>query len=397
MGTPRPALRICLVYDCLFPWTVGGAERWLRALAEGLVDAGHEVTYLTRLQWDPARPPEIPGVRVVAVSRDEPLYGPGGDRTIGEPVRFGLGVLRHLARHGRDYDVVHTCSFPYFGLLAAAAARRPRRRGGGYRLVTDWFEVWSDAYWTAYVGGPRAHVARRVQRACARLPQHAFCFSELHAERLRDLGIREPPTLLRGLHPGPTARPTPAPASTEVVFAGRLIPAKRAVAIPPAVARAAGDVPGLGAAIFGDGPQRAALDAAIAALPDPGLVRAPGFVHAEVVEAAQRTALCTVLPSSREGYGLVVVESAALGVPTIVVAGEDNAAVELVQDGVNGVVAPSAEPGDLARAIVRVHEAGNALRESTADWYAANAHALALSTSLEQVLATYRGAASVRR
>ena len=25
------------MYDCLFPWTVGGAERWYRALAERLV------------------------------------------------------------------------------------------------------------------------------------------------------------------------------------------------------------------------------------------------------------------------------------------------------------------------------------------------------------------------
>ena len=33
-GTPsRAPLRICLVYDCLYPYTVGGAERWYRNLA----------------------------------------------------------------------------------------------------------------------------------------------------------------------------------------------------------------------------------------------------------------------------------------------------------------------------------------------------------------------------
>ena len=62
-------MRICLVYDCLYPWTVGGAERWMRDLAERLVADGHEVTYLTRLQWDSGDAPDIPGVRVVAVSR----------------------------------------------------------------------------------------------------------------------------------------------------------------------------------------------------------------------------------------------------------------------------------------------------------------------------------------
>ena len=72
----------------------------------------------------------------------------------------------------------------------------------------------------------------------------------------------------------------------------------------------------------------------------------------------------------REGYGLVVVEAAAQGVPSVVVQSPDNAALELVEDGVNGVVARSTEPDELAAAILRVHEAGPALRASTADWFA---------------------------
>ena len=45
-------MRVCVVYDCLFPYTVGGAERWYRNLAERLSADGHEVTYLTLRQWD---------------------------------------------------------------------------------------------------------------------------------------------------------------------------------------------------------------------------------------------------------------------------------------------------------------------------------------------------------
>ncbi len=33
-------MRICLVYDCLYPYTVGGAERWYGALARRLAEAG---------------------------------------------------------------------------------------------------------------------------------------------------------------------------------------------------------------------------------------------------------------------------------------------------------------------------------------------------------------------
>jgi glycosyltransferase involved in cell wall biosynthesis len=118
-------------------------------------------------------------------------------------------------------------------------------------------------------------------------------------------------------------------------------------------------------------------------------VQAPGFVDAEHVDAALRRALCMVLPSVREGYGMVVVESAARGTPSVVVRAPDNAAVELVEDGVNGVVAESTEADDLAAAILRVHDGGDALRASTCAWFAANATRLSLERSLEQVAASY--------
>jgi len=66
------ALRICIAYDCLFPWTVGGAERWYRNLAERLAEDGHAVTYITRRQWPADGPPRLPGVRVIAARRARP-------------------------------------------------------------------------------------------------------------------------------------------------------------------------------------------------------------------------------------------------------------------------------------------------------------------------------------
>jgi hypothetical protein len=57
---------------------------------------------------------------------------------------------------------------------------------------------------------------------------------------------------------------------------------------------------------------------------------------------------------------------------------------------VNGVIASSAEPAELAAAFVRVHEHGEGLRESTAEWFAGNARRLSLETSLETVVDAYR-------
>ncbi len=49
----------------------------------------------------------------------------------------------------------------------------------------------------------------------------------------------------------------------------------------------------------------------------------------------------------------------------------------------------NAEPEAIADAIVHVHEAGIALRESTARWFAENGQRLSLESSLQKVLASY--------
>src|SRR6516164_1805646 len=186
-------MRICIVYDCLYPHTVGGAERWYRNLSERLAAEGHEVTYVTLRQWEPGEDPGVRGVRVVAVGPRLELYT-GGRRRIGPPVVFGLGVLRHLLRNGRRYDVVHTASFPYFSLLAAGLLRRRC----GFRLVVDWHELWSRDYWREYLGAVGGSIGYRVQRLCLQIPQRAFCFSRLYERRLRDEGVRGPVVVLEG-------------------------------------------------------------------------------------------------------------------------------------------------------------------------------------------------------
>jgi glycosyltransferase involved in cell wall biosynthesis len=385
-------MRICLVYDCLFPYTVGGAERWYRNLALRLAAEGHEVTYLTLRQWPRGERAELPGVRVVEAGPRLSLYRGAGQRRILPPLVFGAGVLWHLLRRGRGYDVVHTASFPYFSLLAAALARRLH----GFRLVVDWHELWSRSYWREYLGAAGGRVGWTVQALCLRVPQRAFCFARLTAERLRAEGVRGDVTVLDGEYAGPLEGHTPLPAEPLVVFAGRHIPEKRAPSVVPAVGLARRRMPDLTGRVLGDGPERPAVLAAIAEHGLTGIVEAPGFVPTEEVEHDLARALCMVLPSSREGYGLVVVEAAAAGTPSVVVRGEDNAATELIEEGVNGFVAASAAPADLAAAIERVHAGGGALRTSTAEWFARNARRLSLDASLDRVAASYDAAASAR-
>ena len=147
---------------------------------------------------------------------------------------------------------------------------------------------------------------------------------------------------------------------------------------------------------MGDGPERFDVLRLVREFGIEDTVTVPGFVATETVDALMGRALCMLLPSRREGYGLVVIEAAARGTPSIVVRDDDNAAVELIEDGVNGVIAASVSPDDLAAAIVRVSNAGEPLRRSTAAWFSANARRLSLERSLEVVVASYSDGADLR-
>ncbi len=186
---------------------------------------GHEVTYLTLRQWDRGAAPGVDGrCGSSRWARGWRCTRGSGRRRILPPLVFGLGVFWHLLRHGRRYDVVHTCAFPYFSLLAAAAAAAAAALRAGRRLVRGLEPL----LLARLSRRPAGAIGALVQRACAAVPQRAFCFSELHAARLRAEGLRGELIVLRGLYAGSLRAGAVARGGEPVVvFAGRLIPEKR--------------------------------------------------------------------------------------------------------------------------------------------------------------------------
>jgi glycosyltransferase involved in cell wall biosynthesis len=382
-------LRIAIVYDCLFPNTLGGAERWYRNLAERL-DRTHSVTFVTRRQWG-EEGPETP-FETIAVSPGGGLYSSSGRRRIWPPIRFGIGVFWHLMRHGRSYDAVHSASFPFFSLLGAALALRLTRSKA--RLVVDWWELWTLEYWQGYLGSLRGRIGAAIQGFCIPLPDWSFTFSRLVENRLLADRPGAPVERLTGAYTD-ESESNPVPPSMDhsgpplVVAAGRHIPEKQIPAIPPAIAIARKEVPELRCEILGDGPETDATETRVREL---GLDRAVGIRGRVATHEVLRTiarASCLLHPSLREGYGLVIVEAASVGTPSVVVAGPENAASELIEEGVNGFVAGSAEPEELAGALVKAVAGAAELRESTLGWYERHRDELSIESSLAAVEASY--------
>ena len=295
-------MRIAVAYDCLFPWSTGGGERQYRVFAEEFAAAGHEVTYLTRNQWD-GPPPGIDGLTVRIVSGDRELYDATGTRTTGPAIRFARGLFVHLLRHRHAYDAVLVSATPASNVPAVRAALA----GSAVTIAVDWLEVFRPDQWREYSGPVMGRVASGVQRLAVRLSPIASCHSRLVAGRLRALGSPGEPVVSPGLIAdelvGKPSLEVPDP--PHVVYVGRHIADKRVEVLPAAIAHAREQLPSLTATIYGDGATRGAVLAEIDRLNLRDVVDAPGFVSQEELDEGLRTASCLVNPSMREGYGLV--------------------------------------------------------------------------------------------
>jgi len=325
----RRRLRIGLVYDALYPYVAGGAEKRYRELASRLAER-QEVHYLTWQYWDGPAETTEDGITLHGVGRPPGLYGADGKRTVREAVSFSARLLPVLLR--QRWDVIDCSATPYLPLYAAWLGTRLT----GTPLIATWHEFWG-AHWLDYLPERRivARVARALESGSRRLGDVSVPVSEFTAQRMgvpagqsRIVGngvdlaaIRSARRRVRG---------------SDVIFVGRLIDEKRADLLLDAVHALAGTFPDLHCTVIGDGPERAALEAQAARLGLTGRVTFAGRVSDAQVYAAMKAARVLVMPSAREGFGITVAEAQACGTVPLVVRGPMSAASALIQDGVDG-------------------------------------------------------------
>jgi glycosyltransferase involved in cell wall biosynthesis len=381
-----PDLRTAIAYDCLFPLNAGGGERVYRRIAELLVERGASVDYVTRRQWAAGDEPAT-GFSVVPVWSGE-IYDAGGARTTSSAVAFAAALFRHFQQRRRDYDLVVVAALPVLNVFAVWLALL----GSRSVLVVDWLEVWPWRKWRSYAGSVTGTIAFVLQFLAVRIGAIQTVNSSFTRERVLVYRKRADPVVL-GLMDLVGAVPEASAARAGhpfAVFVGRHIPDKRITALPAAVVEARRVVPDLHAVVVGSGPETAALRERVHSLGLDEVFRVVGRVGDDELEALLRTASVLVNPSAREGFGLVIAEAAAHATPSVVVAGEDNAAADLLIDGVNGFVASNAEAVPLGEAIVRAVRAGEALRNSTLAWFTDERETNGLGASVDEVLARYR-------
>jgi len=155
--------------------------------------------------------------------------------------------------------------------------------------------------------------------------------------------VPNPATLLCGA--------TSDPRSTQVLFLGRLGPAKGTDALLTAIRDL--QLAGVDAdyVLAGDGEVEAAR-AVVARLPDPARARVPGWVDREVVHELLHESSVFCLPSNFEGLPMALLQAMGHGLACVVT--PVGAMGEVVVDGVNGLLVPQNDPPALAAALERL-------------------------------------------
>ncbi len=358
-------MRIAFVYDAVYPWVKGGAEMRIHELGMRLAAQGHEVHLFGIKWWEGKDIIEYEGMTLHGVCGKRELYA-GGKRSISEAIVFSVKLFPRLREE--KFDLIDASVFPYFSCFTIKAISVLKRTPA----VFTWHEVW-DGYWYEYLGRWKGVFGQTVEKAVAKISDNNIAVSDWTKKRLETLGVpgEEITVVPNGIDLKRISEIEPEggrnAAETgrkiyDIIFAGRLIKEKNVDSLVRAVTFLKSDFPGIRCCIVGDGPEREALVKLADELGVRGNVDFAGFQKYEALIAKIKASKVLVLPSSREGFGMVVIEAFACGVPVVTVRERYNAAQGLVEDGVNGFVVELGER-ELAEGVRRVLQNGNCYKE----------------------------------
>ena len=287
------------------PWHphAGGAERYAWEMARGLAARHATVLFLTARAPAQARNERRDGIEIVRL---------GGRFTV-YPLVLGWLLLHRLSRR-RRFDAVLDCQngIPFF--TPCVLPRRVPVFCVVHHVHTSQYALHFPG-WLARAGqlleGPAARLVYRRQTCVAVSP------STVTAMRrgLRwkgDIRIIPNGTVVPAVRPVP---PEAGPAGPiQLVWVGRLVAHKRPELILP-VAERLGNSAVID--VIGRGPQEPALAAAIDRRGLSAAVRLRGFLAEADRDAIVARSALHLNTSQGEGWGLCVLEAAALGVPTV--------------------------------------------------------------------------------
>jgi glycosyltransferase involved in cell wall biosynthesis len=321
---------------------VGGKERAIYEIGKRLAARGHIVDVYTMQWWSGSRTATQEGMTYHAIMPLVPLYTKDRRRSIGEALRFALATLKVGTR---SFDVLHVDGIPFIPLISGRIVATLRRK----RLTTTWYEFWGRDYWRSYVPGPQGSIGAWLERTVTHCPDLIISISQLTTSRIAPhVGEARVITVPLGVDMAKVDAAAPSTERIDILYSGRLLHNKGVDLLIEAVDKLRSERPDISCVIIGTGPEKEHLLALVAAHGLESNVSIRPFVDDEAdLFALMKAARVFVLPSVREGFGLVALEATACGTPVVTTDHEDNAARDLIISGRNGLLC-SPDDADIA-------------------------------------------------
>jgi hypothetical protein len=109
-------MKIAYIYDALYPFVKGGAEKRYHELGKRLC-ADHEVHFISWKFWSGPSNYRRNGITLHGVGAPRPLYTAAGRRSIRESFDFALSLFKLYT--AEKFDVIDCCAFPYLHMYTA--------------------------------------------------------------------------------------------------------------------------------------------------------------------------------------------------------------------------------------------------------------------------------------
>ncbi|MGA9048020.1 MAG: glycosyltransferase family 4 protein [Dehalococcoidia bacterium] len=324
-------MKIAYVYDVIYPYVVGGAEKRVWDLAVRLQKRGHEVTILGMQGWEGEEIIYKEGVRLWGVCPSISIRD-GDQRSIKEALYFAWHVLPALLKE--RYDVIDCQNFPYFSCFSAKFASITKKSP----LTITWHEAWG-AYWYEYLGA-RGMAGRFIEKMATYLAKRTIANSQFTKNQMIALGMKSPIEVVpTGIECAEIGSIAPGNVKSDIIFAGRLIKEKNVSLLIEAVKILKEKTPEIKCIIIGNGPERDSLMELASGLGLSSNIEFTGFLEkSDDVFAYMKSSKVFVLPSLREGLGLVALEANACGLPVVTTDYRQNATAALIKVGRNGYI-----------------------------------------------------------
>jgi glycosyltransferase involved in cell wall biosynthesis len=328
---------VALVSDVIFPYHCGGREIRYHEVSRRLTGCA-DVHLYTMHWWDGPATRKEDAVTLHAISPLRSLYT-HTRRSLRQAIVFAIGCFRLLSAR---FDVLEADHMPLVQIPALWFVATVKRK----RFVVTWHEVWGLSYWRQYLGWAGV-IAWLLEEVSMRLPDHIIAASSHTAQRLRaSLGPRASITVApNGIDLDAVRAAYPDPAGTDLVVVSRLMSHKRISLLLEVVAYLHAQGQPVTCRIIGDGPER---DDLLAQAQAENIDWAIDFRHdvreQKEVYSLLKAAKVFVLPSTREGFGIAVLEALACGIPVVTTSDHDNLAQYLAERSSKGVVCDPTVP-----------------------------------------------------